>query len=126
MTSEEDHEFEHVLGKRTGGKKRLKSAERKKVHRQRQKLVKKARKADVQATFNDLVTFLPSVLPRNPHGGTNGDDLDRLGKMQFGDMFKGVFTANTHPQGISEGFLSFIPNPFQIPGVHWTAVAGTT
>ena len=59
MTSEEDHEFEIVLrdGKRASGKKRPKSADQKKVHRQRQKQVKKARKAEVQNVFNDLVLF---------------------------------------------------------------------
>ena len=127
MTSEEVHEFENVLrdGKRASGKKRPKSADQKKVHRQRQKQVKKARKAEVQNAFNDLVAFLPSVLPRNPHAGTNGDDLDKLGKMQFGDKFKGVFAANTHPQDMSDGFFIINTDPFQMPGVHWTAVAGT-
>ena len=106
-------------------KRKVKTAEQKKVHRKRQKQIKKARKAEVQESFNDLVTFIPSVLPRNPHGGTNSDDLDRLARMQFGDKFKGVFAANTHPEDMSDGYFIINTDPFQMPGVHWTAVAGT-
>ena len=73
MTSQQDQDsFGNVIGKRNGDKKRAKSVDQKKVHRQRQKQVKKARKADVQSLFNELVGFLPSVLARNPHGGTDG------------------------------------------------------
>ena len=126
MTSQQDQDtFGNVIGKRNGDKKRSKSVDQKKVHRQRQKQVKKARKADVQSLFNELVSFLPSVLARNPHGGTDGDDLAELGKMQFGDKFKGVFAANTHPQDMSDGFFVINTDAFQMPGVHWTAVAGT-
>ena len=126
MTSQQDQDlFGNVIGKRNDDKKRAKSVDKKKVHRQRQKQVKKARKADVQSLFNELVSFIPSVLVRNPHGGTDGDDLAELGKMQFGDKFKGVFAANTHPQDMSDGFFVINTDAFQMPGVHWTAVAGT-
>ncbi len=104
-------------------KRKTKSPEKKREHRQKQKTIKKVKKATVQAAFTDLVMFLPTVLERNGHDGTSGDDLDRIARMQFGDRFKGVFAANTHPADMSEGFYIVNTDPFHKPGVHWTAVA---
>jgi len=41
--------------------------------------------------------FLPTVLPRNNHEGTAGEDLERVCRMQLQDKFKGVFAATMQP-----------------------------
>ena len=71
--------------------------DRKKARNKRHKNLQKARKKEVQEAFRCLVEFIATVLPRNPHDGTTGGDLDDLCRMQFGDRFKGVFAADTHP-----------------------------
>jgi len=98
----------------------------KKARNKRHKGLQKARKKEVQRAFTDIVEFLPTVLPRNNHviEGTAGEDLDRVCRMQFEGKFKGVFAANTHPQDMSDGYYIINTDPFQLPGVHWTAVAG--
>ena len=100
------------------------SEDRKKARNKRHKNLQKARKKEVQEAFKNLVEFIATIVPRNPHDGTSGDDLDKLCKMQFGDRFKGVFAADTHPKDMSEGFYIINTDPFAMPGTHWTAVAG--
>ena len=100
------------------------SGDRKKTRNKRHKNLQKARKKEVQEAFKNLVEFIATIVPRNPHDGTSGDDLDKLCKMQFGDRFKGVFAADTHPKDMSEGFYIINTDPFAMPGTHWTAVAG--
>ena len=96
----------------------------KKARNKRHKGLQKARKKEVQRAFTDIVEFLPTVLPRNNHEGTAGEDLDRVCRMQFESKFKGVFAANTHPQDMSDGYYIINTDPFKLPGTHWTAVAG--
>ena len=98
--------------------------DRKRARNKRHKNLQKARKKEVQEAFTNLVEFIATIVPRNPHDGTSGDDLDKLCKMQFGDRFKGVFAADTHPKDMSEGFYIINTDPFAMPGTHWTAVAG--
>jgi hypothetical protein len=98
-------------------------AEKKKRKRKRQNEIKKAKKEIVQEAFNDLVQHLHSILPRKPHAGTDGDELDRFCRKYFEGDFKGVFAANTHPEDMSKGYYIINTDPFQLPGTHWTAVA---
>jgi len=98
--------------------------DKKKARNKRHKSLQNARKKEVQDAFKCLVEFIATVVPRNPHDGTTGDDLDKICRMQFGDRFKGVFAASTHPEDMSEGFFIINTNPFSMPGTHWTAVAG--
>ncbi len=98
--------------------------DKKKARNKRHKSLQNARKKEVQDAFKCLVEFIATVVPRNPHDGTSGDDLDKICRMQFGDQFKGVFAADTHPKDMSEGFFIINTDPFAMPGTHWTAVAG--
>ena len=100
------------------------SGERKKAHNKRHKNLQKARKKEVQDSFKCLVEFIATIVPRNPHDGTTGDDLDKICRMQFGDRFKGVFAADTHPTDMTDGFYIINTDKFAMPGTHWTAVAG--
>lgn len=100
------------------------SGDRKKARNKRHKGLQKARKKEVQDAFKCLVEFIATVVPRNPHDGTTGDDLEHICRMQFGDRFKGVFAADTHPKDMTEGFFIINTDPFAMPGTHWTAVAG--
>ena len=79
--------------------------DKKKARNKRHKSLQKARKKEVQDAFKCLVEFIATIVPRNPHDGTTGDDLDHICRMQFGDRFKGVFAADTHPKDMSEGFF---------------------
>ena len=98
--------------------------DRKKSRQKRHKNLQKARKKEVQDAFRCLVEFIATIVPRNPHDGTSGDDLDKVCRMQFGDRFKGVFAADTHPKDMSDGFYIINTDKFAMPGTHWTAVAG--
>ena len=98
--------------------------DKKKARAKRHKNLQKARKKEVQEAFKCLVEFIATVVPRNPHDGTSGDDLERICRMQFQDRFKGVFAADTHPKDMSEGFYIINTDKFAMPGTHWTAVAG--
>ena len=97
--------------------------EKKKRKRKRQNEIKKAKKEIVQGAFNDLVQHLHSIIPRNAHEGTDSDVLDQFCRQYFEGDFKGVFAANTHPEDMSRGYYIINTDPFQLPGVHWTAVA---
>ena len=90
----------------------------------RRKNLHKARKKEVQTAFKCLVEFMATLIPRNQHDGTSGEELDNICRMQFGDYFKGIYAANTHPKDMSEGFFIINTDPFSLPGTHWTAVAG--
>ena len=90
----------------------------------RHKKVQKVRKAEVQKAFIEIVEFLPTILPRNNHEGTSSEDIERVCRMQFEGKFKGIFAANNHPNDMSEGYYIINTDPFQLPGMHWTAVAG--
>ena len=98
--------------------------DKKKARNKRHKSLQKAHKKEVQDAFKCLVEFIATVVPRNPHDGTAGDDLEQICRMQFGERFKGVFAADTHPKDMSEGFYIINTDPFAMPGTHWTAVAG--
>ena len=100
------------------------SDDRKKSRNKRHKNLQKARKKEVQDAFRCLVEFIATIVPRNHHDGTSGDDLDKLCRMQFGDRFKGVFAADTHPKDMTDGFYIINTDAFAMPGTHWTAVAG--
>ena len=100
------------------------TTDKKKARAKRHKNLQKARKKEVQEAFKCLVEFIATIVPRNPHDGTSGDDLERICRMQFQERFKGVFAADTHPKDMSEGFYIINTDKFAMPGTHWTAVAG--
>ena len=91
---------------------------KKKARAKRHKNLQKARKTEVQTAFKCLVEFIATIVPRNPHDGTSGDDLERKCRMQFQDRFKGVFAADTHPKDMSEGFYIINTDKFAMPGTH--------
>ena len=55
-------------------------------------------------------------------GTTNNFQLEKLGKMLFGDLFLGVFTADQFPKYIKKEQMFIInTDPKSKPGVHWVS-----
>ena len=87
---------------------------------------KKNQKVFFEEMFHNIVQFVHKVFGRNVHQGTDNVELYKFCSEQFGEKFKGVFSANQVPHDLTElkqGYYIVNTDPFHMPGTHWTAIA---
>ena len=75
----------------------------------------------VQGEFEKIVQNVSEQLEFTPHKGSSGEELDTLGRLAFGEKFKGVFASDQKLP--TEGYFIVNTDPSALPGTHWTAFA---
>ena len=75
-------------------------------------------KLTILQEYNKNLMYIEDILKKS--GTTNNVELNRLGKMLFGDLFIGVFSSNEFPKYIKNNQMFIINNTSsKTDGQHW-------